>query len=373
MMNQRLKVMLVTASMWFGGAERLILDMAQRMDAAQVELHICAIGRFDENTLLSEFKKLHIPLRVIPNASLYNPRAVAAVWRYIRRHNIDVVHTHLMDGDIVGRIAGRLAGRPTVSTLHNICAQYNRHRWDRKQLGRLTARYLATRLVAVADFVGQSFVEGWNIPPERISTIYNATQIERFLAVEAGTGPGAAQTGLTVTTVGSLIPQKGHHILLQAAAQILQRRPGIRFLIVGEGELGPSLRQMAAGLGLAGRVTFTGLRNDIPQILARSDIFVLPSLWEGLPVSAIEAMAAARPVVLTDVGGNRELVEPDRHGLIVPPNNPGALAEALLALLNDPSRRLAMGHAARARAEQTFNFERFISQYQALYRAVALH
>jgi glycosyltransferase involved in cell wall biosynthesis len=123
-------------------------------------------------------------------------------------------------------------------------------------------------------------------------------------------------------------------------------------------------------LGIADRVEFTGLRQDVPQILADSDIFVLSSLREGMSLAAIEAMAAARPVVLTDVGGNPELVEAGVQGLIVPSGDAAALAEALLTLREDPSRRTGIGRAARARVRDVFSLETMTRQYEELYRQI---
>ena len=232
------------------------------------------------------------------------------------------------------------------------------------------SRYGTTHLVAVSEQIRSLFIEEWHTPPKRISTVRNGIVLDRFLSIAPGT---PANSPLTITNIASLTPQKAQHLLLDAAKIVLAEMPNVRFMIVGKGareQEEQALKAQAQALGIAHNVIFTGLRHDIPDILAQSDIFVLSSLWEGLPISAVEAMAAARPVVLTDVGGNRELVESGRHGLIVPPGDAVALAQGLLDVLGDESARLRMGRAARTQVKQTFSIEAFIQQYENVYSAV---
>jgi glycosyltransferase involved in cell wall biosynthesis len=194
--------------------------------------------------------------------------------------------------------------------------------------------------------------------------------MEPFLAVPTGVPEERPYPGPIITNVARLNPQKAQHLLLEAAQIVLHQFPQAHFLIVGKGHLEQELKQRAQALGLERHVTFTGVRHDIPAILAESDIFVLSSQWEGLPLSAVEAMAAARPVVVTNVGGNTELVEHGRSGLVVPPNNIEALADGLLTLLQDRSTRITLGAAARQRVQHLFSTDRFIQQYESLYTAL---
>ncbi|HUM68198.1 MAG TPA: glycosyltransferase, partial [Chloroflexota bacterium] len=179
--------------------------------------------------------------------------------------------------------------------------------------------------------------------------------------------------GPVITNVARLNPQKAQHLLLEAAPSVLQRFPQATFLLVGKGHLENNLRQQAQALGISQHGVFTGVRHDIPDILAQTDIFVLPSRWEGLPLSAIEAMAAARAVLVTDVGGNSELVESGRSGIVIPPADVGALTDSLLSLLADEAMRMTLGAAARQRVQLIFSTERFIQQYEAVYTQLGLH
>jgi glycosyltransferase involved in cell wall biosynthesis len=343
------------------------LELAQQTNREVCKPSVCAFGQFGAGSLLEEFQKLGPDFHLIPSRSLYHPWTARAVQQYIRQKQIDIVHTHLVDADIIGSIAGRWARIPVLTTLHNSPENYARQRLDRRMLARLAAQRVTTHLVAVSQQIRQQFIEQWQVAPEQITAIRNSIRLDRFLDI----APGTANNGrLTVTNIASLNPQKAQHHLLEAAKLVLTQMPEVDFLIVGRGKLEQPLKERAQALGIADRVNFTGLRHDIPNVLAQSDVFVLSSLWEGLPVSALEAMGAARPVVLTDIGGNHELIESEAHGLLVPPGNVPALAQALLTLLRDKPRRLDMGRAARAQVQQEFSMDTFTRQYEETYHTV---
>jgi len=294
----------------------------------------------------------------------YEPRVVASLVRIIREGNFDVVHTHLTGADVVGRVAGALTGIPVVSTMHNIPHDYNQQKFHRRLLQRLTARTLTTRLVMVAPGIGSAYERQWKIPRSQIVAINNAVPMEPYLAIAEGVADGLPPT---VTTIGRLSAQKAHHILLEAFLLVLHKRTDARLRIVGDGRLEAALRQQALSSGIAHAVTFEGLRHDIPVVLSETHVFTLSSLWEGLPVTAVEAMAAARPVVLTDVGGCRDLVTPGVEGMLVPPGNVSALADALVEMLGDPEQQRLSGRRGRAKVRQEFGIEQYVRGHEQLY------
>ena len=370
-MKQRLKVLHICDSLSVGGAERLILGMVEQMDRSRFEFHVCSLKVIRNDYLRPDFERMGVPLYSVNAKRFYSLRTFQNIVRYVREHDIDIVHTQLTSADVVGRIVGAMTGRPVVSTLQNDPQDYNRERLDRRWLERLTMHLCKPHLVAVSDRIREMFIKEWRVPVDALAVIYNAVSMEQYLHIPAGPPAGEAEIGTTITTIGRLTTQKAQHHLLEAARIVLDQRPDTRFVIVGQGRLETSLKAQAQSLGISDQVTFTGPRRDIPDILAQADIFVLSSLWEGLPLTAIEAMASARAVVLTDVGGNRELVETGGNGLIVPPNDVPALAEALLALVNDPQRRIAFGYAARERVRVDFSIETVTRQYEALYETIA--
>jgi glycosyltransferase involved in cell wall biosynthesis len=164
----------------------------------------------------------------------------------------------------------------------------------------------------------------------------------------------APRAGFVITCLARLAPQKGHAHLLEAVARVAREVPGARLLLAGEGPLRGELQAQAGRLGLNGRASFLGLvpRAALPDLLAQTDVVVLPSFWEGSPVALIEAMSAGKPIVASNVGGNPELVANGENGLIVPPGDPEALAQALLRLARDGALRERMGRLSRQRFER---------------------
>ena len=369
-MKQPLKVLHICDSLSVGGAERLILGMVEQTNRSRFEFHVCSLKVIRNDYLRPDFERLSVPLYSVNAKRFYSIRTFQEIARYVREHDIDMIHTQLTSADIIGRIVGMITGRPVISTLQNDPQDYNRERLDRRWLERLTMRFCRPYLVAVSHRIREMFVKEWNVPVEALDVIYNAVSMEQYLQIPEGTPTSEVATGPTITTIGRLTTQKAQHHLLEAARIVIDQCPDTRFMIVGQGELEESLKAQAYMLGISDNVTFTGPRRDIPNILAQSDIFVLSSLWEGLPLTAIEAMASARAVVLTDVGGNRELVETGSNGLIVPPGDVPTLAEALLVLVNDEQRRIAFGRAARERVRVDFSIETVTRQYEALYEAI---
>lgn len=370
-MSRPLRVLHIIDTLSVGGAEQLILSLAKHIDRRMVELHVCGLSVILGNALEGELTALGVPVTVVGARSFYDPRTTLQIMRYIRRHRIDVVHTHLTHADIVGRLAARLNGRPVVSTFHNQPSNYTRERADLRWLEYFTARYLATHLIAVSSRIREMFIAEWKIPGDHISTIYNSVPMDQLLPIPEPSPALITPDEPVITNIGRLARQKGQRVLLEAAKIVVQRYPGARFQIVGQGRLERALRDQAAELGITASITFLGMRRDVPEILAGSDLFVLSSLWEGMPLTVVEAMAAARPMVLTDVGANAELIAHGEQGLIVPPNDAQALADAIIALLADGETRARFGRVAREQVRWRFSMETYTRQHEALYTALA--
>jgi glycosyltransferase involved in cell wall biosynthesis len=206
------------------------------------------------------------------------------------------------------------------------------------------------------------------VEADKIRQIYSGVDVERFAPSSGVVGEGAGNGSiLTIGTVGRLDPVKDHASLLQAVRKLLCRVPGLRLTIVGDGPLRASLEALTAALGLGGRVTFTGARGDTPELMRSFDVFVLPSVNEGISNTILEAMATGLPVVARRVGGNPELIVDGVTGRLYDPAAPGALERALLPYLTDPALRRAHGNAGRDRVVQNFSLDEMVSGYAALY------
>jgi glycosyltransferase involved in cell wall biosynthesis len=243
------------------------------------------------------------------------------------------------------------------------------HRW----LYRLGAR-MVTGVIAVSDETARTFRE-FGAPADQIVTVCNAVDTERYPAVvdrdavraTLGFGPDEH----LMVMVGTFKRQKGHTHLVRAAAAVLPERDELHLLLVGDGELAAPIRDEVSAAGLSDRVHFLGTRRDVPELLAASDSFVLPSLWEGLPLALVEAMAAERPVIATAVSGTEQVMIDGTTGWVVPPGDASALADAMRELLADPARAATMAGAARHRAEG-FSCTAQAQELVALFRDAAV-
>jgi glycosyltransferase involved in cell wall biosynthesis len=370
MSSQPFRVLQLCASLTAGGAERLIHSLVQQLDTQRFEVYICGLSVIEGNAFQKEFERLGLPVFVVGAHKMYAPKLYRTLYRYINEQRIDLIHTHLTSADFVGRAVGRAMGLPVISTLHNIPQDYEQDSFYRYWLQRVTAGTIATHFIAVSETIRRLFIERWNLPAHKITTILNGVPMERFLNVAPGVPAAEAAQGPLITCIGRLTEQKAHNVFLDAAKLTLASRPDARFMLIGQGKLEQQLKDQARALGIADKIDFAGVRYDIPDQLGRSTIFTLSSAWEGMPVSAIEAMAAARPVVLTDVGGVRDLVHTGVDGVLVPANEPAALAAAYVELLNNTERRNNMGLAAREKVRDAFNMTTFADRHEALYETI---
>jgi len=350
-----------------GGAEHALVQMATRVDRSRFAT---AVGCFEQSAFGDALAAAGVPLHVLPKRRAFDLRLLWDMVRLLRRERSDLLHCHDLQSAAYGAIAGLLARVPALFTVQGEVV-FKQPRTPRllPWIGRLHRR-----IVFVADWLRQRALRDFRVPPAKALLIHNAADLSAFvpgepdpaLARSLGLEPG----DLVVGAVGNLRPVKDHATLLRAFARVAARVPQARLVIVGEGDERPRLEALAAELGIAGSVKLLGQRADVPLLLRRFDVFVLSSISEGLSLSIVEAMAVARPVVATRVGGNPEIVRDGETGLLVPSGDPPALAEALVALLDDPARRDAFGAAGLRRAQSVFSLPGMIEQYERLYETL---
>jgi glycosyltransferase involved in cell wall biosynthesis len=232
------------------------------------------------------------------------------------------------------------------------------------RLNRLAA-LLSDCVVSVSADAAHVARELERVPAHKLRLLRNGIDVSAF-----SVGSSKAKTGQRVIHVARLNIIKDQPTLLRAARLVADALPGFRLDIVGDGPERAALLALRNELQLQEHVAFLGERADVPELLAAADVFVLPSVGEGLSMTLLEAMASSLPVVCTDVGGNPEVVAAGETGLLVPPQQPAALAAALLALLRDPARARRLGAAGRHRVEVEFDVRRVVASYEALYRAL---
>ena len=293
------------------------------------------------------------------------PRVLLQLTRSLRRFRPALLQSFLFHGNLAGRVAARLARVPIV--VSGIRVAERRSRWH-ATLDRWT-NFLVDHNVCVSQGVADFTIRETRLKPDKVSVIRNGVDFNLFAQARPAdlASLGMRTHDPVVITVGRLHEQKGIVDLLDAARVVLREHPTCQFLIVGDGPDRRSLEDRATTLGIANSVTFTGARSDVPALLKAASLFVLASLWEGMPNVLLEAMATGLPIVATAVEGSSEVIRSGVNGMLVKAANPPELAQAILALLNSPGVRTVLAAAAQQTVKTEFTEELAIAAYDELY------
>ncbi len=299
-------------------------------------------------------------------------RAMTKLRRFLRTREIQVLHSHLFHASLFASPIGRLSGVPVVIETPHLRERWRKgwvkgsYVWDR-MVGRLVDYY-----IAVSQANAGYLIEEKRLNPRKVVVIRNGRDLARFVAAPAVRTALRQRLGLSeqapvLSVVGRLEPQKGHGVLLDALPAIRKEFPNLQVFFIGEGALREKLHARIQDQGLSACVHITGFQSDVVPWLAFCDVFVLPSLFEGLPLVAIEALAMEKAVVATEVDGTPEVVIHGQTGLAVPPGNADRLAAAVCDLLRDPARRQLLGRSGRKHVLDCFDERRQVELTQALY------
>jgi sugar transferase (PEP-CTERM/EpsH1 system associated) len=361
--HQPIRVMHVLYSVDTGGAEHVVLNVARHLDRSAYAIEVCSLtGR---GSLADAFERLGVPVTAMGKGPGADPWLWVRLAALFRAQRIDVVHTHNVTPWLYAGVAAKLAGVRLVHTEHsNLFA----HQWRLQAAERVLARFTET-IISDSEKVARTLMTQ-GVPEARIRTIVNGIDTVRFSAARPldakRSAIGLERPQLIVGTVGRLVPVKDHRTLLEAFARICRAVPEAVLVIVGDGPEREVLERCAAALGVGEQVRWFGERADVQDLVPFFDVFVLSSVSEGLPLTLLEAMAAGRAVVATRVGGIPEALA-EGTGLLVPPKDPEALAHAVITLLGDAPRRLAMGALAAQRARAHFDVHDMVRAYANTY------
>ncbi len=366
MRHNQTHVLQVIGNSSFGGATRVIHAISRGLQAAGYRVSVLTSDPRTQE-LFAGIGATVIPCRhyVRQLSPLRDALAVAETRHLCRLYDIDVLHTHTSKGGAIGRVAAWTLGLPVVHTVHGFSFHDFSSAWARTlyttaewALAPLTARMVLIngdeyRLVRHHDWV----------PRARTRLIVNGIPVPPLPAA------ATAHEGCPhLVTVGRLSIQKGYRYLLDAMPAVLARFPHARLSIVGEGEERARLEAQTARLSLNAAVTFTGFQTDPLAWLTKAHVTVSSSLWEGLPIAVLEMMAARRPIVATSCRGTRDVLTHGENGLLAPPADPDALAEALVTMLTHEERAHGMADAARYTLETAYTETRMVQEYVTLFR-----
>lgn len=372
-MQEKIAVMHLINGYLLAGAEKLVFDLVAGTDRERFDVSVCSVGivrdRLEEE-VYNNLKGNGVKTLVLGKPS--GKRRFETV-RKLRQHlvnnNITILHTHCPSPDFYGKISALIARTPLVfSTIHSINGYNAIHE---RILSTLTTKY-----IAISETVKRYAISDLNIPPVKIDVIRNAVDYQRFSRIVVDKGAKLRELGVPagkkiISTVGILREVKGHRYLIKAAGQVIKKFPDTHFLVVGDTSADPDFADVLRGMinsgGLHGHISLTGKRSDVTEILAISDMFVLPSLWEGLSIALLEAMAAGLPVIASNVGSNPEVVTDGINGFIVPARDPRLLARRIEELLGEPGKADDMGMRARETVRESFGMDRAVRAHEELY------
>ena len=375
-MGDKVNVCFVVNNFNVGGLEKVVIDLVNHIDRDRFDISVvCVDGRgtlFDRLELedgaclvVDKSRSRHTPVGTFDPGVLWRMRS------FFVRRDVSVVHAHNMGPLVFGGISARLGPRrPTVVyTEHNQI--YSASAATRRKF--IFYIRLADHVVAVSHDLKRTLTRKVR-PPVPVRVVHNGIDGSKFALADGADVRAELGVGADEILIGAgvvLSKQKGLPFLLEAAREVVTKEPRARFVLAGEGPLRAELEQTASDLGLGDRFRFLGYRSDMPRVISALDVYVLSSLWEGLPLALLEALAMGKPVVATRVGGNPEVVDNGVNGFIVPPRDASALAQALLKTCRDDAFRRNVRDVNRTRFETQFSLQAMVSAHEKLYVEVA--
>jgi glycosyltransferase involved in cell wall biosynthesis len=363
---RRISVVEILATGSSGGAQEHLWSLVTGIDQTRYDVCVVALSN---GHAVRRLQRSGVPVMIIDEAD--DAIATGALAAHLARIQPDVIHNHMYRAEIVGTKAAlslEAAGYPRPYVVSTVHSSRVRSPEDRAELRRLTPSM--DRLIAVSNAIVRKLEdEGRTGAP--VSLIYNGVDLDRYdhqepcctLREEYGMEPGAHLVGV----IARLEPEKGHPTLIDAWPRVLRSCPDAYLLVVGEGSRREALERQVADLGIGHRVVFTGRRDDVPAVTAALDIAVLPSYREAQGLSVLEAMALSRPVVASNVGGIPEMIRDGVTGLLVPPHDAEALADAIASLLRDHQLADTIGRAGHDLVQRRFCLEQMIAAVEEIY------
>jgi len=372
-MDSRINLLHLVNGFAIGGAERKLLDLVRNLDKGRYNITVCSVGQ--DGPLRRQFENCGVDVQVFPKHFSFDLSLVFRVAWLMKVRRIQVVQTTLLYADLIGALAARWAGVPVIISWETVShgpEDVLRTKWRHRMTYRWLMHYV-TKIVAVSEQVKRSIIRYGRVVPEKVVTIHYGVNLEKF-ALRPGEDLnqrreklGFPTTGVLFGVVARLEKWKGYTYLLPAAYHLIDEFPQAKFVFVGDGSLRQQIVEEIRQRGLENHFLLLGFRDDVQEILPALDVFVLPSLTEGLPNAVLEAMACSKPVIATAVGGVREVVEDGITGFLVPPRDSEALYQAMRRLLLDVQLAQQMGREGRRRVEEFFSLEKEVQSFQRLY------
>jgi len=365
---KKIPILQIIKSLGRGGAEMLLPETLRLHDRERFEFHYIYFLPWKDQ-MVGSIEAHGGKVTCIPAKNNLQLMAnVSSIVQYIRKHDIKLIHAHLPWAGIVARRAGRITRVPVVYTEHNKQERYHvLTRW----MNLLTMNWL-TKVIAVSADVAESIRTHKPGLKPPLQTLLNGVNIDHFApgsfdGSDVRKTLGIPKDAPVIGTVAVFRFQKRLDVWMQTAATILDKIPGAHFIIVGDGPLKAELVETRRKLNLEERVHFAGLQTEVRPYLAAMDIYMMSSIFEGLPIALLEAMASGCAVVTTDAGGIKEVIRHGQEGLVCPVDQPEKLATFGVELVNDPERRRRLAMQGRTQVEEHFSLKKMVRELEELY------
>jgi glycosyltransferase involved in cell wall biosynthesis len=351
------------------GITQLLAQSTPMFDPRQFQFTVCSLRQ--PETAGAVLKQAGIPLRFLSRGK-FDPRTLKDLLGIVKRNRSQILHLHGFGSTNFGRLVSLLTGLPNIVHEHMVFANQPFY----QTVADTVLSPLTTRALAISKPVRDYMVQTRKIQPVILDTFFCGVPLSQLHTPSpaetksARDALGIAPDEKVVCAVGRLDPLKGLTFLLQAASRILKKRPRVRFLIVGDGPDHSALVLRAQQLGLGDRVVFAGYRRDVPTLINLSDVFAIPSLSEGGPITLLEAMQMRKPVVATPVGLISEVLQDGESGFIVPLKDPDQMAQKILVLLDDPELARKMGEKGW-QLSQGFDMSHYVRRLEEIYRSLS--
>ncbi len=366
MPDKKIKIIFVTAALEIGGAEKFFYDLLKNLDRENFEPYLVTV--VGGGILEKDFQNLNIPTYIYGRRRI---KYIGGIFQFFELWNLfekikpDIVHTQLFAPDLWGRLAASLARVPIIITTEQ---NVNIDQSDLREFLKKRTYTLADVTVAISTAVKKYALKRYNIPENKIVIIPNdvdTEKIEQAVAL-AKTVTLPAKTKKIILNVGRLAPQKGQKYLLAAFA-LLPQKNNCELWIAGEGRERKELEDQVKSLGIEEQVKFLGVRHDITNLLSQADLFVFPSLWEGLGIAVLEAAIARVPIIASNIDGLVDIIKNSENGILVPPKDSHALAQSMEYLLNNPLEAEVLAEQAYVWVKNNFDVKVVVKKYEELY------
>lgn len=368
---EKINILHIYQNSKIGGVQQQLLSLLKAYNKEVFNPIFCCLGPKED--MGKEIEKLGIDFIALNNKRYhkFSLKIIINLYRLMKKKHIHVVRTHKYRASLYGRIAAWLAGVPVIIT--SVHGNYRKDLRPERRIANKILSRITDKIIAVSESIKRDIVKHDKIDPSKILVIYNGIDISKFAPSEKFENIREKllinADDIVIGFVGRLVPAKGLEYLIEVISYLKEEFKNIKLLIVGEGSLLGNLKDKARENGIHDRVIFTGQRRDVPDILHCMDIFVIPSIAEGIPNALLEAMAMGKPIIATKVGGIPEIIEDGFNGLLVPPRDSGVLAAAIKTLIDNRQLAVKIGQTARDFA-QNFSITATAQKWELLYKTL---